>query len=270
MAVIEQVNFGPVTGVRVGRFNRGINTSFIVYQYQDVIIDTGPINQWQYVEAFVRHHQINHALVTHHHEDHSGNAYYLKNNCQLSLHSNALCQNMLKHDFKIPFIQQLIWGTGKAVETEVLTDNFISNKGLELAVILTPGHTEDMSCFYDKNKGFLFTGDLYIASKVRYLHKDENLTKQLESLNKVLALDFETAFCPHRGIMKNGRQDITNKRDFIIELSSVVKGLAKQGLPVKQIQHQLLGKEDMLTLLSNFHFTKKGLVQACLELPVKD
>ena len=267
MAIIEQVNFGPVSGLRVGRFNKGINTSFIVYQYQDVIIDTGPINQWQYVKAFTKEHQINHVLITHHHEDHSGNAFYLKNNCQLSVHSNALCQNLLKHNFEIPLIQKVIWGTGKAVETEVLTDIFTSKKGLELAIILTPGHTEDMSCFYDKNNGFLFTGDLYIASKVRYLHKDENLNKQLESLNKVIALDFDTAFCPHRGIMKNGKQDIINKRDFIIELSSRVKSLANQGLPVKQIQRQLLGKEDILTLLSNFHFTKKGLIEACLKLP---
>ncbi len=271
MPVIEKVNLGPVSGIRVGRFNKGINTTFIVYQYQDVIIDTGPINQWQYVESFVKQYKnkqaINHALITHHHEDHSGNAFYLKNNSKLSLHSNALCQNELKQPFDIPFIQKLIWGTGKAVETEILTDKFVSDNGLELQVLLTPGHTEDMSCFYDKENGFLFTGDLYIASKVRYFHKDEDLAKQLNSLNKVLTLDFDTAFCPHRGIMKNGKQDIRNKRDFILELASQVKNLAKQGLPIKQIQQQLLGKEDMFTLLSKFHFTKQGLIEACLRLP---
>jgi len=267
MAVIEQVNFGPVSGMRVGRFNKGINTSFIVYQYQDVVIDTGPINQWQYVESFIKQHKINHALITHHHEDHSGNAYYLKNNCQLTLHTNQLCSEILKLPFDIPFIQKLIWGTGKAVETEVLTNKFISNENLELDVLLTPGHTPDMSCFFDKEEGFLFTGDLYIASKVRYFHKDENLTKQLQSLNKVLALDFDTAFCPHRGIMTKGKQDLTNKRDFILELASQVKILAQQGLSIKEIQKKLLGKEDMFTLVSKFHFTKQGLIEACLKLP---
>lgn len=267
MAVIEKVNYGPVSGVRIGRFNKGINTSFIVYQYQDVIIDSGPINQWQYVEAFVKQHKVNHALITHYHEDHSGNVFYLKNNCQLSVHSNELCHHKLKQPFDIPFIQKLIWGTGKAVETEVLTDKFTSNENLELELLLTPGHTEDMSCFYDKANGFLFTGDLYIASKVRYFHKDEDLTKQLHSLNKVLTLDFDTAFCPHRGIMKNGKQDITNKRDFILELAEKVKSLAKQGISVKQIQKQLLGKEDLFSLVSKFHFTKQGLIEACLKLP---
>ena len=269
MAVIETVKLGPVSGVRVGRFNKGINTTFVVYQYQDVLIDTGPINQWQFVESFTKQHIVNHVLITHHHEDHSGNAFYLKNNSQLSVHSNALCQKSLQETHALPFIQKLIWGTAKAVDTELLTDKFVSNNGLELDIILTPGHTDDMSCFYDKANGFIFTGDLYIASKVRYFHKDENLTQQINSLNKVLALDFDTAFCPHRGIMKGGKEDIANKRDFIFELASKVKNLAKQGLPVKQIRTQLLGKEDMFSYVSQFHFSKKGLVEACLKLPDK-
>ena len=124
-----------------------------------------------------------------------------------------------------------------------------------------------MSCFFDAENGFLFTGDLYIASQVRYFHKDENLTKQLESLNKVIALDFETAFCPHRGIMKNGKADIIKKRVFIVNLSSKINSLAKQGISNAQITKQILGKEDMFSLLSGFHFSKKGLIEACLTLP---
>ena len=267
MAVIEHVNYGPVSGVRVGRFNKGINTTFIVYQYRDVLIDTGPINQWQYVDAFIKQHTINHVLITHHHEDHSGNADNILKQSQIPVYSNSLCQQKLTHAYDIPIIQKLIWGTAKAVETTSLSGDFTSKEGLTLALILTPGHTEDMSCFYDKDQGFLFTGDLYIASKVRYFHKDEDLYQQLQSLNYILTLDFDTAFCPHRGIMKNGKQDITNKRDFILELSSQVKTLAKQGLPIKQIQQQLLGKEDMFSLLSQFHFTKQGLIDACLKLP---
>ena len=142
----------------------------------------------------------------------------------------------------------------------------MSNNGVDLDIVLTPGHTDDMSCFYDKENGFLFTGDLYIASKVRYLHKDEDLSEQLSSLNKVLTLDFETAFCPHRGIMKNGKENLTKKRDFIIDLASQVQELSIKGLSSKQIQRKLLGREGVLTLASNFDFSKKGLIEGCLKL----
>lgn len=267
MAIIEQVTHGSVKGLRVGRFNKGINTTFVVYQHGDVCIDTGPINQWQFVKSFIQQHAINHTLLTHHHEDHTGNAANIATELKIPVLTNPICQALVKEEYSIPFIQKLIWGSAKAVETSPLGDTFISNNGVKLHVILTPGHTDDMSCFYDRENGYLFTGDLYIASQVRYLHKDEDLALQLKSLNHVLTLDFQTAFCPHRGIMENGKQDITKKRDFILALAEKVKDLSKQGYPVKQIQKIILGKEDMFSLLSQFHFSKKGLIEACLKLP---
>jgi glyoxylase-like metal-dependent hydrolase (beta-lactamase superfamily II) len=271
MAIIEHLSFpytnGAIKGVRVGRFNKGINTTFIVYAYNDVLIDTGPINQWRFVKAFITEQNINHTLVTHHHEDHSGNAFNISDELKVPVYSNLRCQQQVKQTFDIPMVQKIIWGTAKPVDTLLLEENFTSTQGVNLQILLTPGHTQDMSCFFDAEHGFLFTGDLYIASKVRYFHKDEDLTKQLISLNKVITLDFNTAFCPHRGIMKNGKQDIIKKRDFIVDLAQQVQTLAAQGLPTKQIKKQLLGKEDLFTLISKFHFTKQGLIQACLTLP---
>jgi len=267
MSAIEKLNHGLVSGLRVGRFNKGINTTFVVYSYKDILIDTGPINQWQYVEAFISEHPIRHVLLTHHHEDHTGNAAYISNKLQIPVYSNVHCQQLVKQKFTIPAIQKLIWGTAEPVNAGLLEKTFESEQGVKLEVLLTPGHTNDMSCFYDAQNGFLFTGDLYIATQVRYFHKDEDLAKQLQSLNKVLSLDFETAFCPHRGIMKNGKADLTKKRDFILALADKIKNLAKQGLSSAQITKRVLGKEGLFPLLSGFHFTKKGLVEACLKLP---
>ena len=41
-----------VLGTRVGRFNLGINTTFIVYRMGDTLIDTGPSNQWREVSRY--------------------------------------------------------------------------------------------------------------------------------------------------------------------------------------------------------------------------
>jgi glyoxylase-like metal-dependent hydrolase (beta-lactamase superfamily II) len=266
MSAWEKVNHGPINGVRVGRFNKGINTTFVVYAYRDVLVDTGPSNQWPIVAEFIAEHKINHLLLTHHHEDHTGNADNIKQHCNIPVYTNKLCQKMVSRPCKIPAVQKLLWGVAKPVKTELLSERFTSIEGVDFDIILTPGHTDDMSCFHDKENGFLFTGDLYIASKVRYLHKDEDLSEQLNSLNKVLTLDFDTAFCPHRGIMKNGKQDITKKRDYIIDLASQVQDLAYKGMSSKRIQKKLLGREGVLALASNFDFSKKGLIEGCLKL----
>ncbi|WP_199610491.1 MBL fold metallo-hydrolase [Flocculibacter collagenilyticus] len=266
MALIEAVNFGPVQGIRVGRFNLGINTTFIVYTYKDVMIDCGPSNQWPFVKEFATASNTKQVLLTHHHEDHSGNASALHHQLGLPIHTNQLCQQLVSNGFPVPKLRKMIWGKGNKVEAKLIPDKFKSDAGVELDVMLTPGHTDDMSVFYDNQNGWLFTGDLYIASQVRYLHKEEDLAHQLASLNKVLELDFDTAFCPHRGIMKQGKRDIQKKRDFILELVDSVIELAQQGLSNKEIQRRLLGREDMLSIVSSFDFSKKELIKACLAL----
>ncbi len=267
MAVFERVSHGPVSGIRVGRVNMGINTTFVVYAYNDVLIDSGPINQWQHVAPFISEHNISSMLLTHHHEDHSGNAANITN-LKIPIFTNPICQQKIASAFAIPTIQRFLWGTASPVSSQLIGECFESDRGVNLDVVLTPGHTDDMSCFYDEQHGFPFSGDLYIASRVLYLHKDEDLQQQLNSLNKVIELDFETVFCPHRGIMKNGKKDIIKKRDFIVQLSEQVQEMIKQGLSIKQVQKRLLGREDTLSLFSNFDFSKKRLIEACLTLDI--
>jgi len=64
--------------LRTGRYNLGIGSSCIVYRLGDTVIDTGPPNQWPVVRRFLRERNVEQVLVTHHHEDHSGNGARLQ------------------------------------------------------------------------------------------------------------------------------------------------------------------------------------------------
>ena len=57
---------------RIGRFN--VSGKFYLYAIGKTMIDTGPPNQWARVKPFVEKHGIERVLITHHHEDHAGNA----------------------------------------------------------------------------------------------------------------------------------------------------------------------------------------------------
>ena len=78
MAVFKHYQYDngadSVYGFRVGRFNLGINTTFIVYRIGKTLIDCGPTNQWKHVQRHLKRVDIDQLLITHHHEDHAGNA----------------------------------------------------------------------------------------------------------------------------------------------------------------------------------------------------
>ena len=48
MAVQERIKHDDLEGLRVGRFNLGVNSTFVVYRLGSTVFDTGPSNQWRY------------------------------------------------------------------------------------------------------------------------------------------------------------------------------------------------------------------------------
>lgn len=77
MALIHEIDHPGVGGIRVGQMdkkgNYRLTGSCIVYQLGNTVIDTGPAKEWPVVSSFFDNKAINQALITHYHEDHSGN-----------------------------------------------------------------------------------------------------------------------------------------------------------------------------------------------------
>jgi len=265
MAIFERVNYQDVTGVRVGRFNQGINTTFVVYQLFDTLIDTGPANQWQFVKQFAQQQQAKQVLLTHFHEDHSGNSLGLQQ-AGIKVFAPPLTQQLITKPYKMPLIQKLIWGTPQGAQVDLMPEKVSIGEQYAVTKIPVPGHCEEMYAYLLEDKGWLFSGDLYIAGKVKYLHRHEDFAEQITSLKRVLSYDFEVMFCPHRGIVKQGKQALANKLDYLENLIAQAQQLNNQGVDIKQITTQLLGKEDGLYYFSAGEFAKRHLIAACLAM----
>lgn len=135
----------------------------------------------------------------------------------------------------------------------------------QLKPIHTPGHSNDSTCYYEPNEGWLFSGDLFVSTQVRYAYKEENISETLDSLNAILALDFKELFCAHRGYIADGKQALQGKVDFLTQLQQQVQHLHQQGKSESAIARELLGREDSVSLFSGFAMSKKNLVAACLK-----
>lgn len=259
-----------VTGLRVGRFFKGINLTFIIYHYDGVLIDAAPSNQWPLVKDFIQQFSPQQLLLTHHHEDHTGNALNIEKTFNLPIYTNDKCAALLRKPFHVPFVRRIIWGnTNNCLLNIIDEDSLItsaSNKTIQL--ITAPGHSDDMSCFLAQEDGILFSGDLYISGRVKYLHTDEDLQRFYDSLNKVLSHDFTTLCCPHRGIVKDGKQALVDKRDYIGEQAQKCQDLYKQGYSIAEIRNRVTGKEDFLSYITAFEFSKLRFVESALLLKV--
>ncbi len=266
MAVMKRFSYEEMDAIRVGRFNLGINTSFILYRLGNTLIDTGPSNQWQHVKPFIDEKPLDQILLTHHHEDHSGNAAAIAKLTGITPSAPKLTQAIMDHGFNIPFYQYLIWGKAATLDTQTINDKVQLSHGETLTPIHTPGHAPDLTCYLLNERGWLFSGDLYIANHLKFLRKDEDIPQLLGSTRKALSYDFDTLICPHRGVVEKGKQALQEKLDNIMALCDKSQQLRQAGHSVVEISDKLLGKETAFSYISAFKFSKRNLIKSCLKV----
>lgn len=264
-AIGARITFDDVEGVRFGRFDRGVTSSCIVYRVLGTVIDTGPPNQWRHVHRFLREREIDQVVITHHHEDHSGNGARLKTQLRAPVYMPENGVPLAEQGFPLQPYRRVVWGTPPRFSPEPLPNEVRPGKGILLRPIDTPGHSPDMTCFLEPNRGWLFTGDLFIATRPKYFRADESLDDQIQSLERVLELEFDTAFCAHRAVVTDARVAVRAKFDYLRSLRDHAKELSARGMELREITAELLGKETATSYLTLLHFSKRNLIRACLE-----
>lgn len=265
MPVFENIGFEGVEGVRVGKTNRALNTTCIVYRLGSTIIDTGPSNQWEYVKKFIGERAVDRVLITHHHEDHSGNGSRIQAEQAPPIYMPASGIDTVRKGFTISYAQKRTWGEAGPFEAEAIPDEMPLGDGIVVRAIHAPGHSHDMTCYLEPNRGWLFSGDVYIASKTKYFRFDENIHQQIDSLERLLSLEFDTLMCSHRGPLAEGRRHLQNKLDYLTEFRNRALAMHAEGVSIRGITRAMLGREDLMSWMTMFLFSKRALVRSCVE-----
>lgn len=261
---LRRFNFNDLEIFRLGRFPGRINTTCIVYRFGNTLVDTGPPNQWKEVQTFIQEKDVKQICITHHHEDHCGNTAQIKHKTNAKVYAHANACNWLSTGWYMEPYRHLIWGRPQKFEALAAPNQIDLGNGLSLKCIHTPGHSEDSLCFLESERGWLFTGDLYISSRPHSLRIDENPHQQIRSLEYLLNFDFDLVLCAHRGIVEDGKIAIAKKLTYLKELRDEVIYLHAKGLSEREIRKKLLGRETFVSLLTLFNFCKQNFIRNIL------
>jgi glyoxylase-like metal-dependent hydrolase (beta-lactamase superfamily II) len=264
MPVFERIDYEAVDGIRVGRTNRALNSTCIVYRLGNTVIDTGPPNQWPYVKTFLNEKQVSSILITHHHEDHSGNGGRAGELTRAPVLVPPSGLAKIQKGFRVSFMQKRTWGQPEAFEAQAVPDDIPLHDGILLKTLHTPGHSHDMSCYWEPNRGWLFCGDVYIARNTKYLRFDENVHQQIASLAHLLEQDFDTLFCAHRGVLDGAKDHLRSKWHHLTNIRDEARALRAQGKTSKEVRLKMLGKENLMSFVTRGIFSKQNFIDSCL------
>lgn len=252
MHVKRRKSFGEIESLELG-FGPIIPPFMNVHIFlaDGVLFDTGQSNMRRYILKALRDKKIDMILLTHHHEDHSGNAAAIMKKHKASVFGHPLTVEKMRQRSNIMPYQRFVWG--KSTPLKVLPfPSIIESENLELIPIHTPGHSPDHTVYLERNKGWLFSGDLYLGDHIKYFRSDENIADQIKSIRKVLKSDFEVLLCAHRPQMKKGKTRLKAKLGFLEDFFDSVAKRWERGLSAEEIFRELQLKEEILIRLICF------------------
>lgn len=236
-----------------------------IYFVDGLLIDTGQRFVRKQVLSITNELPIKQILITHHHEDHTGNIRAIRDKQHCKVYGSKACGQIMKAPPPLSFAQQLTWGNRESfAEIIPVTDRIVTPE-YRFQLIPIPGHAPDMVALYEPDKQWLFSADLYINSFIGYFLHSESVAQQIASTRKILKLDFKVLFCSHNPQLKHPKQQLAKKLDFLERSFDKVAVLHKKGLTPTQIFTELKWKENQFVkTLSGGQLSKLNMVRSII------
>ncbi len=244
MRFVKHSRFGDVKAYELGwsPFGRPMMTVYL-YVVDDLMIDTGLAHMRGEVVSIAEKEGITRAVLTHHHEDHSGNAGALRDILKVSVYGHPLTVSKMKTNFTIFPYQHYMWGKAASLKMAVAPE-MMETANFRLRAIHAPGHSKDHVVYFEPDKGIIFSGDLYLAGRVKYFRADEVIVDQIQSLKNILHFDFDVILCSHHPKLTNGKERIAEKLQFLEDLCGSIRMAWEKGYREKEIFRELGLKEQ--------------------------
>lgn len=263
---IKQEPSGPVRSIHMTSRILGVPVFKVYAFYVDgLLIDTGFTRcRKGFLNVCDELPGIKAVVNTHHHEDHTGNNFWITEKYGILPLGHAKATPYMKSPSRwIRLYRRFVWGTPPPSKMAEV-DSEIRTKNHTFLTIPTPGHTDDHICLYEPNEGWLFSGDLFLDEEIRYTRRGEDIFAVLNSLKEIARLQPKKMFCSFSGLIEKPAEALQNKIDFLEDLRDRVEEGVKQGLSPREIRKKLLGPGDRFRFISGGQISKKNTIQAFL------
>lgn len=242
---LHVLSHGDVTQIRMSTvIGRSIGYDVSAFLCRDVVIDLGFPLVARDFGRYVASVQPAGALITHHHEDHGGNAE-LAATLGIPIGASDATLAMLREPEDLELHRRVIWGTPAPLRTPIV--RFESDA---LRLVPTPGHAPDHHIVWDAERETIFGGDLFLGVKVRAAHHDDRPRELVRSLRTAAALEPRRYFDAHRGPVRDPVSALGAKADWLEETIAAIERRIAQGWSDRAIARAILGREDLAYYVS--------------------
>jgi hydroxyacylglutathione hydrolase len=206
----------------------GINGNvYLISSDNIMLIDTGMPHNAQNILKYVSENlnrdpsEIKTIVITHHHIDHTGSLYELKNitKAKVAVHKkDAKYVSGQKNPSSSKFLSILFKIIGLFFRSKPVDPDIILQENDEIegySVVHTPGHTPGSICLYNPEKNIIFVGDALRFVKGKIEGPPARFTPEpqiaRDSIGKISKLNFDVMLSGHGQPLKPNASEKVNE-----------------------------------------------------------
>ncbi len=261
---MQRMNYEDLQQVEVVHTMARQTMRVSVYFIDGLLIDTGPSRKKEQLVPIFKKLPIERIVCTHYHEDHTGLGYWLDEQKQVPIYMHKLGKELCASKAKMPFYRRVYWGKRRPFHASIIESTFTTPR-YTWDVLHTPGHADDHISLYNREKKWMFGGDLYVHPTPKSMFEFESLPMMITSLEKMLGYDFDVYICSHAGVIEEGREAVEHKLAYLQSVQVEIRSLYENGLTARAIRKRLFPKKHPLHYLSLFENSPHHLVRSVLE-----
>jgi glyoxylase-like metal-dependent hydrolase (beta-lactamase superfamily II) len=263
--MIETIEYGDVLQIKLRRDREF--TSVSCYLVDDLLIDTGPAYTAQELAEFLRTAGIKKVINTHHHEDHIAANRFLQERYEVEIFAPPLAVDKINKPAELFPYQEDVWGYPVPSQVKLLGPS-ISTGEYTLEVIPTPGHDRDHVCLFEREQGWLFSGDAYTTSRPVVCRPMEDQRQIIEDLKMLRSLEPTILFPAPTRVIMDPLDTLDKTIEYLEDLGGRIEDLHHKGMTPEEIRQQIFGEEGPMAELTQQQFSSINMVKSFLSVSI--
>lgn len=268
--MIEIKEIEEVMQIKMGRVLEGRVLYWVAaYLVDGLLIDTGCRHTSEEFIKILEGRHIKCAVNTHYHEDHVGANCLLKQKFGIDIFAHKDSVPLINQIPKLYPYQEMVWGYPEPSEVACLSGK-VKTDHFHFDVVDTPGHCKGHVALVEPDKGWCFSGDLFVGERPKVLRPEEDVREIIRSMERLLDINTKRLilFTSTGKVVQDGRKSLHTCIRHFQDLSKRAKRLKEKGLDVPAIRDEIFGEEGLFPQLTNDQFSSENVIRSVLRAQI--
>ena len=249
------------------RFLRPMGFDVELFLVDELLVDSGHRHQSSEVLALLAERPQRALALTHHHEDHSGNAGLIaaRHGCPIYLARPEL--RATEGVGGLPLYRRFWWGWPAPYRPEPMPAE-LDTGARALLALPTPGHSATHSVFFDPDSRLALVGDLFLSERLTPVMRQERPALLAASLRRLAKLRPRRIANAHGKVIDDPEPLLHLKADRLDAAAERVRSLHRAGVGEAEIVARVIpapSRHDRFSeWMSQGDYSYRCFVRGCL------